>query len=146
MLFLVGAGMGMFMQILVIAVQNSVPPEHMGVGTASVTFVRTLGGAVGSAVLGAVLLLRERKSLPHYEHLYAGHPAVASAHAFVYGMDQCFLVTVPVTVLSFILSFLLREIRLRSSTVPSGSDVAGSDVPGTPELPGVAGLAEPSFG
>ena len=58
MLFIVGMGLGLFMQTLTIVVQNSIPPAYMGVGTASVTFFRTLGGAVGAAVLGAVLILK----------------------------------------------------------------------------------------
>ncbi len=56
MLFLVGVGLGLFMQTLILAVQNALPREYMGTGTATVTFFRTLGGAIGSAVLGAVLV------------------------------------------------------------------------------------------
>lgn len=117
MLFVIGAGMGMFMQILVVSVQNSVPIDFMGVGTAAVTFFRTLGGAVGAAVLGAVLILKEKDSLPGYTHRY-GQGVVAAHHAFVYGIDQAFLYTVPVAVVSFLLSFLLKEVSLRSSSEP----------------------------
>jgi EmrB/QacA subfamily drug resistance transporter len=113
MLFLVGIGVGMFMQILVIAVQNSVDYEHMGVGTAAITFFRTLGGAVGAAVLGAVLILKQKSQLPHYQAVYP--PKVASGHAFVYAMDQAFLYALPVAVLAFLLSFLMKETKLRSS-------------------------------
>ena len=122
MLFVIGLGLGLFMQILVLAVQNSVPPENMGVGTASVTFFRTLGGAVGSAVLGAILILEERNSLPHYVKLY-GPGKTASAHAFVHGMDTAFLYALPVAVLAFLLSFLLQEVRLRSGA-PGGKPEA----------------------
>ncbi len=52
MMFVVGAGLGLFMQTLILAVQNSIPYEYMGIGTAAVTFFRTLGGAIGAAVLG----------------------------------------------------------------------------------------------
>ncbi|MFT4202252.1 MFS transporter [Gordonia sp. (in: high G+C Gram-positive bacteria)] len=54
-LFLLGAGMGMTMQNLVLPVQNSVPAENLGVATSTVTFFRSLGGAAGVSVLGAVL-------------------------------------------------------------------------------------------
>ena len=115
MLFLVGLGLGLFMQILILAVQNSVPRQFMGVGTASVTFFRTLGGAVGAAVLGAVLILNERSSLPRYTHRY-GPGASAAHHAFVYGMDRAFIYALPVAVLAFLLSFLMRDVRLRGGS------------------------------
>jgi EmrB/QacA subfamily drug resistance transporter len=111
-MFVVGFGLGMFMQTLVLSVQNGLSHRYMGVGTASVTFFRTLGGAVGSAVLGAILILESKKSAPRYVRLYG---ARAPYHAFVYGMNRAFLYAVPVAVVSFGLSFLLREVRLRSS-------------------------------
>ncbi len=118
MLFVVGLGMGLFMQILTLAVQNGVAREYMGVGTASVTFFRTLGGAIGAAVLGAVLLLNERQSLPGYERRYgAGLPA--AHHAFVSGLDHTFEYALPAAVVAFLLSFLIREVRLRSSGPPA---------------------------
>ena len=120
MLFLIGLGLGMFMQILVLSVQNSVERQFMGVGTASVTFFRTLGGAVGAAVLGAVLILKEKSSLPGYIHRY-GPGAVAQHHAFVYGMDQAFVYALPVAVLAFGLSFLMKEVRLRSGAAAEGA-------------------------
>jgi hypothetical protein len=57
-MFVVGAGVGMTMQNLVLAVQNSVPLKDIGAASASVAFFRSLGGAVGVSVLGAVLAHR----------------------------------------------------------------------------------------
>ncbi len=54
-LFIVGLGMGMTMQNLVLAVQNNVEPAELGSATSTVTFFRSLGGAAGVSVLGAVL-------------------------------------------------------------------------------------------
>ena len=54
-LALVGTGTGMLMQNLVLIVQNEVPIHEMGAASATVAFFRTLGGAVGVSVLGAVL-------------------------------------------------------------------------------------------
>src|SRR5205823_551011 len=51
---LVGMGMGMVMQNLVLVVQNSVPFSRMGSGSALIAFFRSLGGAAGVSVLGAV--------------------------------------------------------------------------------------------
>ncbi|GAB88057.1 MDR family MFS transporter [Gordonia rubripertincta] len=54
-LFALGLGMGMTMQNLVLAVQNTVEPKNLGAATSTVTFFRSLGGAAGVSVLGAVL-------------------------------------------------------------------------------------------
>ncbi len=54
-LFVLGLGMGMTMQNLVLAVQNSVAPQNLGAASSTVTFFRSLGGAAGVSVLGAVL-------------------------------------------------------------------------------------------
>jgi MFS family permease len=53
-----GIGMGMMMQNLVLAVQNTVDVSEVGAASASVTFFRSLGGAVGVSVLGAILATR----------------------------------------------------------------------------------------
>ncbi|MBB5154468.1 MFS transporter [Saccharopolyspora phatthalungensis] len=57
-LFLMGTGVGMLMQNLVLAVQNSTSGKDMGSVTSVVTFFRTLGGSAGVSVLGAVLATR----------------------------------------------------------------------------------------
>ena len=54
-LFILGVGMGMTMQNLVLAVQNTVGPEDLGAASSTVSFFRSLGGAAGVSVLGAVL-------------------------------------------------------------------------------------------
>ena len=53
-----GAGVGMLMQNLVLAVQNTLDVREIGSGTSSVAFFRTLGGAIGVSALGAVLASR----------------------------------------------------------------------------------------
>ncbi|MEU1735245.1 MDR family MFS transporter [Streptosporangium sp. NPDC020145] len=52
---LVGAGVGMSMQNLVLAIQNTVPLSELGAASGAVTFFRSLGGTIGVSVLGAVL-------------------------------------------------------------------------------------------
>jgi MFS family permease len=116
MLFVIGAGLGMFMQTLIVAVQNAIPYENMGTGTAAVTFFRTLGGAIGAAVLGAVLIEQERTHAAHYLHVYG--PTVGPMQSFTHAMDTAFLLTVPLAALSFVLSFFLREVRLRTEPAP----------------------------
>jgi EmrB/QacA subfamily drug resistance transporter len=119
MMFVVGAGLGLFMQTLVLATQNSIGRQDMGVGTSAITFFRTMGGAIGAAVLGAVVLDQE-KVLGRVDVARYGK-VVGAAHAFTTGMDRAFLWSVPIAVLAFGLSFLLKEIRLRtySATAPA---------------------------
>ncbi len=132
MLFVVGSGLGLFMQTLVLAVQNAIPYADMGAGTATVTFFRTLGGAVGAAVMGAVLIAQVRTTTLHYVAHYG--PKVGPLQAFTHAMNTAFLYAVPFAALSFVLSFLLKDIRLRTSTGTTGAPAAneapsGSDVP-----------------
>ena len=53
-MFVFGVGLGMVMQVLVVAVQNAVPYEDLGVATSSATFFRMIGGSFGTAVFGAI--------------------------------------------------------------------------------------------
>ncbi|MFT4135859.1 DHA2 family efflux MFS transporter permease subunit [Microbacterium sp.] len=57
-MFLMGAGVGMTMQNLVLIVQNTADPSEIGVASSGVTFFRSLGGTVGVAVMGAALATR----------------------------------------------------------------------------------------
>jgi MFS family permease len=138
MMFLVGAGVGMFMQTLIISVQNAIPWEYMGTGTAAVTFFRTLGGAIGAAVLGAILVEQEKTTTARYIHEYG--PKVGPLQAFTHGMDTALLYAVPVAVVGFVLSFMLREVRLRSATGPD----EGQD--GAPRGDATAGAAVAASG
>ncbi|KXK60025.1 multidrug MFS transporter [Micromonospora rosaria] len=54
----IGVGLGLCMQSLILGVQNSVDPRDLGAGTSSATFFRSLGGSFGVAILGAVLSAR----------------------------------------------------------------------------------------
>lgn len=57
-MFLLGAGVGMTMQNLVLAVQNTAKPSEIGVASSGVTFFRSLGGTVGVSLMGAALATR----------------------------------------------------------------------------------------
>ena len=54
-LFVLGVGIGMTMQNLVLAVQNTVAAADLGAASSAVAFFRSLGGTIGVSVLGAVL-------------------------------------------------------------------------------------------
>ena len=53
-MLVLGLGLGMVMQVLVLAVQNAVPYEQLGVATSGATLFRSMGGSLGTAVLGAI--------------------------------------------------------------------------------------------
>lgn len=64
--FVFGAGLGLFMQVLTIIVQNGVDRRDLGVATSSVTFFRSMGGTIGASALGAVLVSRLAVELPKF--------------------------------------------------------------------------------
>jgi EmrB/QacA subfamily drug resistance transporter len=134
-----GAGLGLFMQVLTIIVQNSVPASQMGVGTSAVTFFRSMGGALGASALGAVLTSRLRFEFPHYlpaaaqggndqvaqliqspqalKALKLTNPALHEGiiQAYAHSIDRVFLVAVPISILSIIAASLIKQVRLRGS-------------------------------
>jgi MFS family permease len=174
-MFITGLGMGLVMQVLVVAVQNAVPHSALGVATATSTFFRTIGGAFGVAVLGAVFANRLISQLKLHAtsaelKLVSGSNVTANpaqidhlppaqrafvVSAFSHSVETAFLVAVPFVVLGFILSWLIKEIPLRTTAPvathrldgqqPQGSDVGGgtgdeSSVPTSVSGPGWEGL------
>ncbi len=134
-MFITGLGIGLVMQVLVVAVQNAVPHSALGVATATSTFFRTIGGAFGVAVLGAVFANRLISELKLHAtaaelKLVSGSNLTANpaqiAHlpqgqrtfvisAFSHSVESAFLVAVPVVVVGFALSWLIKEIPLRTT-------------------------------
>lgn len=129
--FALGAGLGFTMQTVVTAVQNAVPMRDLGSSTSAVTFFRSMGGAFGAAVVGAVLTSR----LAH--HLAAAFPGGSAAvggstsdlrqiaalpeqvklpvlEAFMRALQDAFLVAVPFVAVAVIVSFLIPEVPLRT--------------------------------
>ncbi len=95
-LFLLGAGLGMLVGLLIVVVQNAVPAGRLGVATTAVRFSQTLGGAFGAAVFGTILTRG-----------VAAHGAATSA--FVSAVDVVFLSAAGVMVLAVVLAALLRQ-------------------------------------
>jgi DNA-binding MarR family transcriptional regulator len=130
-MLLLGLGLGMVMQILVMAVQNAVPYEQLGVATSGTTLFRSIGGSVGAALFGgifsATLEGRIHNLLPEAP---AGltSPAAISALAeplrttylgtFVDALHPVFLTATVLAAVAFLLSFALVELPLRSSVAP----------------------------
>jgi hypothetical protein len=73
-ILILGAGIGLVMQVLVTAVQNAVDPADLGAATAGANFFRSIGGSFGTAVFGALYV----NVLPHQlatgiaSHTYTG--------------------------------------------------------------------------
>ena len=77
-----GAGLGLNMQTIVLAMQNAVPVRDMGVATSSVTFFRQVGGTLGTAVFLSILFSAVPGKIKSAYQTAAHDPAYqAAAHA-----------------------------------------------------------------
>jgi hypothetical protein len=135
---LVGAGLGMLMQNLVLVVQNAVAHTEMGAGSSLIAFFRSLGGAVGVSVLGALLASKASSSIAaglaatgvkatgDSHSVPAVHqlpPAVARIveHAYGSGIAEIFLAAAPLGLVAMIAVALMREEPLGTK---SGIEIA----------------------
>jgi EmrB/QacA subfamily drug resistance transporter len=119
-LVLFGLGFGMVGQVLIAAVQNSVPRQDLGVAMATTSFFRGLGGAVGAAVLGAIFAARTgvgTTAAASLRHLSPGARADV-----IHGVQAVFLTAAPIAAIALIVVLLLREAPLRGpARVPAGA-------------------------
>jgi hypothetical protein len=131
--FILGMGIGGVLQVLVLAVQNSVPYRELGTATAASNFLRSMGGTFGTTIFGAILTSQLVRNLTVLLPAGAGSavsggnvtssPAVIRAlpppvrdaiiEAFVRSLHVVFLVGVPIAAAAFILSLFLPEKPLR---------------------------------
>ncbi|WP_371404621.1 MFS transporter [Kribbella sp. NBC_00662] len=132
-MFVMGAGLGLSMQITVTAAQNSVPRQHMGSATSTMTFFRSMGGAIGTAVYGAVLTSRLKDHLGDIipnatQSMVDGLAKAANSvqalhalkepmkgfalHGLVDAMDDVFLVSLPFLAIALILAIITPEQKL----------------------------------
>jgi EmrB/QacA subfamily drug resistance transporter len=136
-LFVLGVGIGMTMQNLVLAVQNTVAASDLGAASSAVAFFRSLGGAIGVSVLGAILTGRVGDLIaaglagtPGAVQASSGSGGVglanlADAPAAVqtlirvsYGdaTGRIFLISAAVSVISLVAVLCIREVALRSQS------------------------------
>lgn len=133
-MLLVGIGVGMTMQNLVLAVQNTVPLRDIGAASSSVAFFRSLGGTIGVSVLGAVLARRVTDQITH-DLAAAGVPAGGTSSgtsalnlnalpdavqhivraAYGDATGHIFLISAAIAVVGVIAALLLRPVTLRTS-------------------------------
>jgi EmrB/QacA subfamily drug resistance transporter len=135
--FLLGIALGLVIQVLVIAVQNAADYTDLGAATSGVTFFRSIGGAFGVSIFGAIFSNRLASELASALHgitlpggisasgaaanpaLLAKLPAAVQAgvhHAFSLALHPVFLAAIPVALVAFVLSWFLREVPLRGVT------------------------------
>ena len=133
-MLVMGLGLGMVMQVLVIAVQNAVEYRDLGVATSGATLFRLIGGSVGTAVLGAIFAARLSTELARRlpsagsgapvpgaaitaELLASLSPAVRAIYsaAFSSSLSIVFIVATGVAVVGFALAWLLPERPLRAT-------------------------------
>jgi EmrB/QacA subfamily drug resistance transporter len=128
-----GLGLGMTMQVLVLAVQNAVDRSVMGVATSGSTLFRQIGGSIGVALFGTIFANRVHVELA--DRLPAGtkvpktiNPAgikhlpprahEAFADAFAVALHPVFLTAAGISLVAFVLTWFLREVPLRVSVRP----------------------------
>jgi EmrB/QacA subfamily drug resistance transporter len=139
MIFVLGLGLGLVMQTIVLAVQNSVDPHEIGTATSANNFFREIGAAVGVALFSSIFTSRLSDRLTD---VFAGVPATGDSaaatadsltpalvaalpeplhsgvvDAFADSLAPAFWYLVPLVALGFVLTLFLREVKL--------SDVAG---------------------
>jgi EmrB/QacA subfamily drug resistance transporter len=138
---LIGIGLGLAMQPLVLAVQSGLAPRDLGAGTSTATFARSLGGAIGVAVLGALMNNRLNAELPAAAGggvVSINEPSAILAlpepvrlliqEGFVNALHPLFLTAAVVTVIALVLSLLLPNIELAGPAAPKpAADRADED-------------------
>ncbi|WP_031025648.1 MDR family MFS transporter [Streptomyces albus] len=142
-----GLGLGMVLQVLVLVAQNAVRYADLGVATSGVTFFRSVGASVGVAVFGAIFASRlggkladalrgmrlprglTPEALKHDPHSIGRLPPPARRgvlDAYSTAITDVFLYASPLAALAFLLTWFLREQKLRRSVqVPDESETLG---------------------
>jgi EmrB/QacA subfamily drug resistance transporter len=134
--FILGLSLGLILQVLVIAVQNSADYSDLGAATSGNTFFRSIGGAFGVAICGSIFsnrlssgLRQALRGIPlpagfnvadaqSNPKLLARLPASVRGdvlHAYSQSIDRIFLFAVPVAAVAFVLSWFLKEVPLRQT-------------------------------
>ncbi|MFI9077439.1 MFS transporter [Streptomyces sioyaensis] len=165
---LMGLGIGMMMQNLVLATQNQVAPEDLGSASSVVTFFRSLGGAVGVSALGAVLANRvthyvkdglaelgpkAAKAASHAGNSGGGIPDLDALpaplrtvmqSAYGHGVGDVFLYAAPCALLAFLFTLFIKEVALKTRGGLHQSfegEEAAATAPAAPSLTGIPAQA-----
>jgi EmrB/QacA subfamily drug resistance transporter len=158
-MLVVGVGIGLVMQVIVLVVQNDARPEDIGVATSTATFFRSVGGSFGVAIFGAIFASRLTAQIKHLPASAARHltggvhltpqqakslpPAVHSEflHAFAHALHGVFLWGMLMSVVPFVLAWLLREVPLRTTVARPAEVTAAAGATGAT---GAEAIAKPA--
>ena len=137
-MFVTGFGIGLVMQVLVVAVQNAVRYEDLGVATSGNTLLRNVGSSVGTAVIGTIfatqLASRLAHAFPHSPELVKNSrsmssaalaalpPHVRSSFLDIYSqsLSTAFRVAGYVSILAFAASWFIKELPMRTTVTTEG--------------------------
>ncbi|MFE9433281.1 MDR family MFS transporter [Streptomyces sp. NPDC006640] len=146
-MFVLGTGIGLSMQVLTIAVQNTVEYTDLGTATSGVTFFRTLGSSFGTAVFGTIYTNALKPNLadgvrsaaeagavspavvaraaqsPEALHRLPARTARPVIEAYADTIHTVFLWTVPVALLGFVVALFLKQVELRDSARLGSTDM-----------------------
>ena len=131
-----GLGLGLVMQVLVLAAQNAVEYEKLGVATSGITLFRSIGGSLGTAVLGAIFASSLAGNLAKHGGEYADRSSherigiemlaqMPAADRLVYlgaftdALGTLFLVAAGIAAMGFGIAWLLEERPLRETVAAS---------------------------
>jgi EmrB/QacA subfamily drug resistance transporter len=136
-MLVLGLGLGMVMQVLILAVQNAVDYRDLGVATSGATLFRSIGGSVGVAAFGALFAARLTRGLAALmppgaqlpaasgpDAIVALPPALKADYlaAFTAALHPVFLAATAIAVVAFALTWLLEELPLRG---PARAETVG---------------------
>ncbi|WP_198655186.1 MDR family MFS transporter [Streptomyces geranii] len=146
-MFVLGTGIGLGMQVLTIAVQNTVEYADLGTATSGVTFFRTLGSSFGTAVFGTLYTnsltpnlsegiaeaartgaadaatITKAATSPDGLHELPSEAAEPIIHAYADTIQTVFLWTVPVALVGFVVALFLKQVQLRDSARMASTDM-----------------------
>ena len=123
-MLVMGIGVGMTMQVLILAVQNSVDHRDLGAATSAVSFFRSMGAAFGVALFGSILNARIGHHLPGTDSLKGTPETILGlpddvrlrvVDGFAASLQDVFLWAVPVIVVAFLVTLRLRDQPLRDT-------------------------------
>ncbi|MFB7735137.1 MFS transporter [Streptomyces sp. NPDC056112] len=166
---LLGLGIGMMMQNLVLCTQNQVSPSDLGSASSTVTFFRSLGGAVGVSALGAVMAHRitdyVKDGLADLSPKYAAAMSASGTSdtipdmnalpkplrtvmesAYGHGIADIFLIAAALAAVAFLITLFIKEVPLRTKGALAQADDAESAPVDPAAAPVVAEAANGSAG
>lgn len=136
-MLILGLGLGMVMQILIMAVQNAVAFEQLGVATSGTTLFRSIGGVVGAAMFGAIFAATLQRLVmadaPELATTLTNTDAVLALSGdlkatydrlFIAALHPVFQTASLLALLAFVLSFAIEEVPLRTSIASEPSSDA----------------------